>query len=590
MKTVKAKVKAERTRGMCYRLMVLLFISCRLWPAAGQDPAVSRYRAGRAGGRLVVAQRTEPKTLNPTVALDGGSGEVISLITASLIYIDQESFQPVAALARSWTKSPDGRQFIIHLRRGLQFSDGYPFDADDVVFTFRVHEDESTHSPQRELLIVGGKPIAAARLDAYTVRFDLAAPYSAAERLFAGIGILPRHLLEKSYEEHRLAEEWGLTAPAGRVVGLGPFMLKEYVPGERLVLARNPHYWKVDAQSNRLPYLDEIVFMFTGSENAQVLRFLSGEADVVENLSPENFLALKAETAHRGFQLYDAGPGLEYTFLLFNQNDLSSKNLVSVQRKQPWFRDRAFRQAVSAAIDRDTIVQLVYRGMASAIRAHVTPGNKPWMNDQLPPTPHSAARARDLLRTAGFSWSSDNRLLDPSKNEVSFSILTSAGNSQRGKISTLVQDDLKQIGIRASIASLEFRSMTDRILNTYDYEAAIMTIGSGDVDPNSEMNVWTLNGSTHLWNLSGKTAEGWEKEIDQLMRQQLVSLSFQERKRLYDRVQDLVADNLPIICLASPHILGGASRRVQNLHPSILRPYALWNADALFVEGPGGSR
>jgi peptide/nickel transport system substrate-binding protein len=249
-----------------------------------------------------------------------------------------------------------------------------------------------------------------------------------------------------------------------------------------------------------------------------------------------------------------------------------------------------FRQAVSVAIDRDAIVQLVYRGMASAIWAHVTPGNKPWLNDQLPRTPHSAARARDLLRTAGFSWSSDNRLLDPSKNEVSFSILTSAGNSQRGKISTLVQEDLKQIGITASIASLGFRSLTDWILNTYDYEAAIMTVGSGDVDPNSEMNVWTLNGSTHLWNLSGKAAEGWEKEIDYLMRRQLVSLSFQERKRFYDRVQDLVADNLPIICLASPHILVGASRRVQNLHPSILRPYALWNADALFLERLGGSR
>ena len=220
----------------------------------------------------------------------------------------------------------------------------------------------------------------------------------------------------------------------------------------------------------------------------------------------------------------------------------------------------------------------------------MTEGSKPWFNDKLPRTPHSLTRARDLLRAAGFSWNSAGLLLDPSKHEVSFSILTSAGNSQREKISTLVQDDLKQIGITASIVSLEFRSLTDRILNTYDYGAAVMTLASGDVDPNSEMNVWTVNGSTHLWNLGGKAPEGWEKEIDQLMRRQLVSLSFQERRRLYDRVQNLVADNLPIICLVSPHALVGATRRVQNLHPSILRPYALWNADALFLEGPGGGR
>jgi peptide/nickel transport system substrate-binding protein len=537
-----------------------------------------------------VAQRVEPRTLNPVAALDVSSREVISLITASLIDIDQETFQPVAALAKGWTKSSDGRQFTVYLRHGVQFSDGYPFSADDVVFTFRVHEDERIHSPQRELLIVAGKPIAVTKLDPYTVRFDLAASYSAAERLFAGIGVLPRHLLEKSYQEHRLAQEWGLTATAGSVVGLGPFMLKDYVPGERLVLTRNPYYWKIDARSVRLPYLDEIVFAFTSSENAQVLRFLSGEADLIESLSPENFLALKTEQARRAFRLFDLGPGLEYTFLLFNQNDLGSRNQPSIQQKQKWFRDLAFRQAISAAVDRAAVVELVYRGMASPIWAHVTEGNMPWLNDKSARSPHSVMRARDLLRAAGFSWSSGNRLLDPSKKEVSFSILTSAGNSQREKISTLVQDDLKQIGIAASIVSLEFRSMMDRIFNTYEYEAAVMTLASGDVDPNSEMNVWTLNGSTHLWNLSGKSAERWEKEIDDLMRRQLVSLSFSERKQLYGRVQSLVADNLPIICLTSPHVLVGAAGRVQNLRPSILRPYALWNADAIFLEGPGASR
>jgi peptide/nickel transport system substrate-binding protein len=572
------------------KLSFSMFLSCTLAWATAEDRAVSRFEPSRVGGRLVVAQRAEPKTLNPVAALDVGSREVISLITSSLIDIDQESFAPVAAIARSWTRSSDGRRFIVQLRHGLQFCDGYPFDADDVLFTFRVHEDESTHSPQRELLIVAGKPIAVTKLDAYTVQFDLAAPYSAAERLFAGIGILPRHLLEKSYQEHRLAGEWGLTSPVGRVVGLGPFMLKEYVPGERLVLARNPYYWKTDVHSVRLPYLEEIVFVFTSGENAQVLRFLSGEADLIEGLSPENFLALKAEEARHAFRLYDLGPGLEYTFLVFNQNDLTSRNLFPIQRKQTWFHNGFFRQAISAAIDRDAIVRLAYRGMASPIWAQVTEGNKLWLNENFPRAPRSITRARDLLRAAGFSWSSMNRLLDPSKNEVSFSILTSAGNSQREKISTLVQDDLRQIGITASIVSLEFRSMMDRIFNTYNYEAAVMTLASGDVDPNSEMNVWTVNGSTHLWNLGGKSAEGWERDVDQLMRRQLVSLSFEKRKQLYGRVQQLVAVNLPIICLASPHVLVGAAHRVQNLHPSILRPYALWNADALFLEGPKGSR
>ena len=173
---------------------------------------------------------------------------------------------------------------------------------------------------------------------------------------------------------------------------------------------------------------------------------------------------------------------------------------------------------------------------------------------------------------------------------MTFSIFTSAGNSQREKISTIIQEDLKQVGITVPIASLEFRTMMDRIFDTYNYEVAVMTLASGDIDPNSERNVWTVNGSTHLWNLSGKATESWENEIDELMRRQLVTLSFGERRRLYDRVQDLVTSNLPIICLASPHVLVGAAGSVRNLRPSILRPYALWNADSLFVQARANSK
>ncbi len=236
------------------------------------------------------------------------------------------------------------------------------------------------------------------------------------------------------------------------------------------------------------------------------------------------------------------------------------------------------------------MVRLACHGAATPLWAQVTEGNKQWVSSSIPRPPYSETRARDLLRNVGFAWNSDGRLVDPQKDEVTFSILTSAGNSQRERAATLIQADLKQIGITASVVSLEFRALIDRVFNTHEYEAAVMTLFSGDTDPNSELNVWTVNGSTHLWNLSGKGTEDWEREIDRLMRQQLVSPSFEERKRLYDRVQYLVATNLPVICLMSPHVLVGASRRIRNLRPSILRPYALWNADELFLDPRGGNQ
>ncbi len=226
---------------------------------------------GRPGGRLVVSLRAEPKTLNPLTAADTPSREVIGAMQADLVHINRATQLTEPALAKSWKISPDGLQYTLTLRKGLRFSDGQPLDADDVLFTFHVYLDESVHAPQRDLLIVGGKPITVRKMDAWTVVFQLAKTYGVGERLFDGMAILPRHLLEKTYQDGKLGQFWTLSTPPNQWAGLGPFRLKEYVPGQRLVLERNPYYWKSNAKGNRLPYLDELVFLFVSSADAQVL-------------------------------------------------------------------------------------------------------------------------------------------------------------------------------------------------------------------------------------------------------------------------------------------------------------------------------
>src|SRR5689334_5861421 len=301
----------------------ILFLASLLYPGVlrGEDLLSTTGEVGRRGGRLVSAQRTEPKTLNPLTAMDSASREVLQRMTADLIHINRSTHATEPALAKSWTVSPDGRRYVLHLRRGIRFSDGYPFDADDVVFSFRAYLDERSRSPQRDLLVVGGKPVEVSKEDRYTVVFELAEPYAAAERLFDSIAMLPRHLLEKALEEGKLAEVWPLGTPPGGIAGLGPYRLKEYVPGQRTVLERNPYYWKADRQGNRLPYLDSLVFLSVGSEDAQVVRFKAGETDVLSRLSARNFAVLEKERQASGMVLRDMGPGLEYSFLFFNLND-----------------------------------------------------------------------------------------------------------------------------------------------------------------------------------------------------------------------------------------------------------------------------
>lgn len=569
-------------------LAITIACTCSSSPALSWQAAEERMIAdgapGHAGGRLVVALRSEPRTLNPAMAVDETSRDVIRCLTADLIHINRGSLKTEPSLAKSWKVSRDGRQYTLELRRGLHFSDGEPFTADDVIFSFQVYLDEKVDSSQRDLLVVGGKPIVVVKVDAYTVRFELAQPYAAAERLFDGVAILPRHLLENSYRSGSFSQAWSLSMAPNQFAGLGPFRLKEYVPGQRVVLERNPYYWKEDRAGNQLPYLNEVVFLFVPSEDAQVIRFESGDTDVLSRFSAENFAVLQKQQSVKGYHLDDLGSGFEYNFLFFNLNDLAAKGLPEIAKKQAWFQDVRFRQAVSAAIDRDGIVRLVYGGRASAIWDQVTPGNKLWVDEKISHPARSLDRARELLQSAGFSWNR-GALVDPHGNPVEFSILTSSSNAQRIKMATIIQDDLSQLGMSVQVVPLEFHAMVDRLQNSYNYEAAMMGLVSGDADPTSEMNVWLSSGETHLWHpKQDKPATPWESEIDGLMQQQLVTLDYAQRRRLYDRVQEIVAEKLPVICLVSPNILAAAANRVGNFRPGILVPYALWNIEQLYVQ------
>jgi len=579
-----------------WKWSVCILLACNavfLQPAAGiprqanspEELLTLPGEIGRPGGRLVVSLRAEPKTLNPLTAADAPSREVIGAMQADLVHINRATQLTEPALAQSWKVSPDGLQYTVTLRKGLRFSDGQPLDADDVLFTFRLFLDETLHATQRDLLIVGGKPIIVRKVDTWTVIFQFAKTYGAGERLFDGFAILPRHLLERPYQEGKLGQFWTLSTLANEWAGLGPFRLKEYVPGQRLVLERNPYYWKSDLKGNRLPYLDQLVFLFVPSADAQVLRFQSGETDVISRLGAENFSVLSRQ--QRGYTMTDAGPGLEYNFLFFNLNDLAEKASPEMRRKQRWFREVKFRQAVSAAVDREAIVRLVYQGRGAPLWGPVTPGDRRWVNASIPRPARSLEKSRSLLKDAGFSWTTgpngDSALVDSDGKPVEFSILTSSSNADRMKMATLIQDDLKQLGLRVQAVPLEFRSLVDRVTQTKEYDACVLGLVTSDADPNPDLNVWLSSGGSHLWNPGQQhPATAWEAEIDRLMEQQLTAPSYEPRKKLYDRVQQILAEEQPMIFLASPDILAGAKDTIGNFHPTVLESYVLWNVEQLY--------
>jgi peptide/nickel transport system substrate-binding protein len=536
----------------------------------GAEPA-----PGSAGGVLVIAQTAEPKTLNPVLAVDVATRDVIAILCADLVHINRSTLKTEPALAQSYTVSPDGRHYTIVLRDGLRFSDGAPLTADDVVFSFAVYLDPRVNSAQRDLLVVDGKPIVVTKLSPRSVRFDLAASYAPGERLFDSFWILPKHKLERAYAEGRFAQAWTLGAAASELAGAGPFRLKQYVPGQRVILERNPFYWKRDESGQQLPYLDRVEVEFVADQNAQLLRLLAGDISAASRVRPEDFARLEQSS---GLAARDAGAGLEYTFLFFNWDAPAPLGT--------WARTVKFRQAIATAVDRNAIVRLVYQGRGSALASQVTPGNRIWQTGAVTTYSHDPAKAAALLREAGFRRAGSGPLVDRDGRPVEFSLMVSASNQARRKMATLLQEDLAAVGIRMRLQPTEFGVMTDAVLNTRRFDAALWGIASGDADPNSEMSVWTSAGRLHVWNLksadSVQRLEPWESEVDQLMAAQMTTPVFAARKAAYDRVQQLVSTNVPVVFLASPHVLAVGDRNLGNFQPAATDPVVLWNADRLF--------
>ncbi|SRR5579871_349866 len=530
--------------------------------------------AQKSGGVVTVAAGAEPKTFNPLIAADQPSRDAIYPLSADLIHLNRVTLKTEPALAKDWTVSPDGKHYVVRLREGLKFSDGSPLTADDVVFTFQLHLDPKVNSTQRDTLLVDDKPIGVVRVSADTVRFDFPAPYAPGETIFDGVWILPRAKLEKAYREGHIGEAWN-TAAAG-VTGAGPFRLKQYLPGERLVLERNPFYWKKDSGGRSLPYLDRLEYSFAADANAQMLRLRAGEADILPRLRADDAAAVAALD---GLRVHDGGPSLEYNFIAFNWNTTGPA--------RAWFRNLAFRRAVAHAIDRDAIVKLVYQSKASPIWSHVTPGNRAWHSEKVTQYAHDPARASALLRDAGFTRDASGTLHDPEGHAVEFTLMVSASNAARRKMATIVEEDLAAVGIRAHSTPTEFSSMVESVLHAGKYEAALWGVAGGDPDPSSDANVWEASGNLHMWNLRLKDQpapklEPWEAEVDRLVQAQATIASASDRRAAIDKVQELVSANLPVVFLVSPHVLAASRTAIGGFTPAIVEPVALWNCERWF--------
>jgi peptide/nickel transport system substrate-binding protein len=551
-------------------------------------PLVSKGEPGKFGSRFVLASSAGPKTFNPLLSLDIGSDSVVRLLFSSLVRFDHCSLDPGPGLAESWSVEPDQRTWTFKLRRGLFWSDGQPLSADDVTFTW----NDIMYNPQFNrftfgLFQVGGKNFAVTNLDALTVRVVTPEVFAPFLEFFGGVPVLPKHVLQSAVKQNTFLSAYNLNTPPGRIVGCGPFRLKECRPGKFTLLQANPEFWMADQRGRRLPYFDEVMITVGGGPRMEARLFLEGKCDICETVRPEQYGELKPAAAKGRFEIVELGAGPERDFLWFNQNtgtNAAGQPFVNPW-KLKWFRNKKFRQAVSCAIDRDRIVRDVYGGRAQATYGFISTENPKWNNPNVPRYSFDPARARGLLAEVGMTrFNPEGVLLDSDGHPLEILFHSNLGNPLREKAAVMIQEDLRKLGIKLVYLPVSFEALRKKVDMTFDYECALMGLGGGGADPATQINVLRSSEDLHQWFPSQRApSTEWEAQIDALMDAQMRTVDFVERKKAFDEVQAILSEELPMIYTVSPFACAALRSQLGNLRPSVFTPYRLtWNMEELY--------
>ena len=546
---------------------------------------------GARGGNLVLAVDGDPENFNQMLTSGLANMAITQRISAGLVRVNRSNLQLEPSLAKQWDVDESGRTYTIHLRRGVRFSNGDNFGADDVLFTFQVLSDPNIPSQMVGQIEIDGKPPAVTKIDDFTVKLSFQRPVGMGLRMLDSIPIIPKSRLLEPYREGRFTSVWGPTVNPQEVAGLGPFRLKEYQRGTKVVLERNPYYWKKDRNGQTLPYLDTVTFLIVPDLNSQALRFQRGELDLVSSptLNPENYASLRRRQTV--YTLRDLGPGLTMDFLWFNLNrGVNDRGKPYVDPdKLSLFEKPEFRRAVSYALDREGMARSILLGLGVPQYGPVSSGNRDWHNNAIPRTGYDPDRSRELLHQIGLRDANADGILEygsPSR-PLELMLFTTRGNSVREKTAQVIQDNLSKVGIRISVQHFLLNEIASRFMSSYDWETILFGLVPTDVTPELQSELWFSSGTMHLWSPGQKKPERrWEADIDSLIFKLVRSRDPAVRKASFDRAQEIWVGNMPAVPTFASDVLVGWSNRLGNVRPSILAPHLIWNAEELTVRKP----
>ena len=514
---------------------------------------------GKPGGTFYYWGLGDPKTFNYDWAQETSSTDPLGFILATLIEADEGGMPSLPGLAKDWWFSDDGLTFFVQIREGIQWSDGAPFTLDDVYWTFVnvSFVPENTANGNGSYLDSNDQLPVVEIVDDTTISFTWTVPQVTALRQIGFRPIMPKHVLEEVVANGTYPEFWTI-ADFDKLVGMGPFVITDYIEGVRIVFERNPYYWKVDGNGVRLPYFDKLNYELLADQNTSLLRFEAGQIDLY-GPTAEQFPRLAEMAADKGWITGVGGPALGSQFITFNFN-----NPDPVKRE--WFRNDGFRRAFVYAMDRDAIIESLYNGLGSPLYGPVSPSSGFYYPEiEKFDYKYSITRARLELRRGGFDWLPNGTCVDANGNPVEFELTTNAGNIVREAISNIIVDGAAKLGIKVNFRPIDFNTVVSR-LNDATYDAVVIGL-TGSVDPGTGWNVYRLDGGLHFWNYPPDynpddhitedmyILPDWEKRVDEIYRLQTSAVDPQDRYDLFAEFQMLFAEYQPIVFTMAQNFL-----------------------------------
>jgi len=531
-------MKAKQINYFIILLVLLLAVSCgQEQPQPGPAPSNPTPQAVAAakddkpayGDMIIRGSIGDASVLLPVLASDSASFDIISLIYNGLVRYDKD-IRLEGDLAEKWEISPDNLKIRFHLRKDVKWQDGRPFTSKDVEFTYKLYVDPKTPTAYAtDFLKVKDFRV----LDDYTVEVTYDRPYAPALGSW-GQNMHPAHLLE--------GQEVTQSPLKREPVGTGPYRFGEWSTGEKIIVNSYHDYFE------GRPYIDRVMTRMIPDPATMFLELKAGRLDQM-GLSP---LQYQRQTDTPWFK----DNFVRYRYLTFAYSYLGY-NL------QDWkFKDRKVRQALTMAINRESIVQGVLLGLGKVTDAPYKPDTM-WYNQNVKKFPYDPEKAKAMLAEAGWKDTDGDGILDKDGKPFEFTIITNQGNEIRKNAATIIQKDLKEVGIKVSIRVIEWAAFLKNFINKRNFEACLLGWGIG-IDP-SQIDIWNSKktGETEL-----NFIHYQNPEVDRLLEEGASTYDLQERKKYYDQFQDILAEDQPYTFLFVQDALPIISSRFQGIKPA----------------------